>query len=198
MNFNAMISRGLRAAKLDVTLYNEVEADASLNREALTVVIIAALLSFVGSLVGALFSSVLGSVAGVNTSFFGLLLAAVFVSVWTVIGYYIWSYLTWFIGTRFFGGTAEPGELMRTIGYAYAPQWLNVLNFIPCVGALLSIVVSIWSLVAGIIAIREALDVDTGKAVITAVIGWLVIFVVGLVITGIFGVGMMGLGALTN
>lgn len=198
MNFNAMISRGLRAAKLDVTLFNEVEADASLNREALTVVIIAALLTFVGSLVGALFSSVLGSVAGVNTSFFGLLLAAVFVSVWTVIGYYIWSYLTWFIGTRFFGGTAEPGELMRTIGYAYAPQWLNVLNFIPCVGAILSIVVSIWSLVAGIIAIREALDVDTGKAVITAVIGWLVIFVVGLVITGIFGVGMMGLGALTG
>ena len=45
MNFNAMISRGLRAAKLDVTLYNEVEADASLNRQALMVVIFAAVLS---------------------------------------------------------------------------------------------------------------------------------------------------------
>lgn len=198
MNFNAMISRGLRAAKLDVTLYNEVEADTSLNREALMVVIFAALLGFVGSFVGALFSSVIGGALGAATSFGGLLLAAVFVSVWTVIGYYIWSYLTWFIGTRFFGGTAEPGELMRTIGYAYAPQWLNVLNFIPCVGALLSIVVSIWSLVAGIIAIREALDFDTGKAVITAIIGWLVIFVVGLIIAGIFGVGMMGLSALTG
>ena len=198
MDFNAMISRGLRAARLDVTLYNEVEADASLNREALTVVIIAALLSFAGSLIGALFSSVIGSALGASTTFFGLLVAAVFVAVWTVIGYYVWSYLTWFIGTRFFGGTAEPGELMRTIGYAYAPQWLNVLNFIPCVGAILSIVVSIWSLVAGIIAIREALDFDTGKAVITAIIGWLVIFVIGLIITGIFGVGMMGLGALAN
>ena len=188
MNFNAMISRGLRAAKLDVTLYNEVEADASLNRQALMVVIFAAVLSFIGSAVGGLFSS------SISTT----LLLAVFIAVWTVVGYYIWSYLTWFIGTRFFGGTAEPGELMRTIGYAYAPQWLNVLNFIPCVGAILSIVVSIWSLVAGIIAIREALDVDTGKAVITAIIGWLVIFVVTLVITGIFGVGMMGLGALTG
>lgn len=198
MNFNAMISRGLRAAKLDVTLFNEVEADTSLNREALTVVIIAALLSFVGSVVGALFPSVLGSVAGVNTSFFGLLVAAVVVAIWVVIGYYIWSYLTWFIGTRFFGGTAEPGELMRTIGYAYAPQWLRVLNFIPCIGPLLGILVSIWSLVAGIIAIREALDFDTGKAVITAIIGWLVIFVISLVIAGIFGVGMVGLGALTS
>ncbi len=196
MDFNVMFGRALRAAKLDVTLYNEVEADTSLNREALSVVIIAVLASFVGSVVGAIFSSVLGGIFGAQIGFGTLLVAAVVTAVWAVIGYYIWSYLTWFIGTRFFGGTAEPGELMRTIGYAYAPQWLNVLNFIPCVGALLSIVVSIWSLVAGIVAIREALDFDTGKAVITAIIGWLVIFVVGLIITGIFGVGMMGLSAL--
>lgn len=198
MNFNVMFGRALRAAKLDVTLYKEVEADTSLNREALMVVIIAVLLSFFGSVVGAIFSSVLGGIFGAQIGFGTLLVAAVVAAIWTAIGYYIWSYLTWFIGTRFFGGTAEPGELMRTIGYAYAPQWLNVLNFIPCVGGLLSIVVSIWSLVAGIIAIREALDFDTGKAVITAIIGWLVIFVVGLIIAAIFGVGMMGLGALAN
>ena len=198
MNFNAMIGRALRAAKLDVTLYNEVEADTSLNREALYVVIIAALLSFLGSLLSGVFSSVLGSALGVSIGFGTLLLAAVFGAVWTVIGYYVWSYLTWFIGTRFFGGTAEPGELMRTIGYAYAPQWLNVLSFIPCVGAIISLVASLWSLVAGIFAIREALDFDTGKAVITAIIGWLVIFVISLIIGGIFGVGMAGLGALTG
>ena len=35
------------------------------------------------------------------------------------------------------------------------------------------VAVSIWLLIAGIIAIRQALDVTTGKAVLTAVIGWL-------------------------
>ncbi len=40
MDFNAMLNRVIRAARLDVSLYNEVEADTSLNREALTVVII--------------------------------------------------------------------------------------------------------------------------------------------------------------
>jgi hypothetical protein len=37
-------------------------------------------------------------------------------------------------------------------------------------------VVVIWVLIAGIIAIRQALDFSTGKAILTAVLGWLVIF----------------------
>lgn len=159
MNFNVMFGRALRAAKLDITLYSEVEADTSLNREALTVVIIAvwrrslARLSAPSSLrCSAAYSErrsalyLAGSRRGCGLDGHRLLHLVVpdLVHRHTI-----------------FGGTAEPGELMRTIGYAYAPQWLNVLNFIPCVGGLLSIVVSIWSLVAGIIAIREALDFDT-------------------------------------
>ncbi len=34
--------------------------------------------------------------------------------------------------------------------------------------------VLVWLLVAGIIAIRRALDFSTGKAALTAVLGWLV------------------------
>jgi hypothetical protein len=34
-------------------------------------------------------------------------------------------------------------------------------------------VVVVWILLAGIIAIREALDFSTAKAVVTAVLGWL-------------------------
>ena len=192
MDFGAMMGRVMRAVRLDVTLYNEVEADTSLNREALTVVVIAALLTFVGSLVSGLFSSALGLNIGV------MLLAAVAAAVWAIVGYYVWAYLTWFIGTRFFGGTAEPGELLRTLGYAYAPQALGVFGFIPCVGALVALAGSLWSLVCGVIAIREALDFDTTKAVITALIGWAVIFVVSLIIGGIFGLGAMAAGGLMS
>jgi hypothetical protein len=49
--------------------------------------------------------------------------------------------------------------------------------------------VAIWSLVAGVIAIRQALDFDTGKAIATAVIGWLIMMAV--VVT----IGMMVFGA---
>jgi len=45
--------------------------------------------------------------------------------------------------------------------------------------------VSIWTLVTGIIAIRQALDFSTGKAVITAVLSWIVVAVV----VAVLGVG---------
>lgn len=187
MDFNTLLSRAIRAAKLDVTLFQEVEHDASLNREALTVVIIATALAGLGALIGGLFG-------GIGPALIGL----AWTVIWGIAGYFIWSYLTWFIGTRLFDGTAEPGELLRTLGYTYAPQALGVLGFIPCVGGIVGFLAAIWSLVAGVIAVREALNFDTGKAIITVVIGWVVVMVISFVVLSILGVGAMGLGALTG
>lgn len=187
MDFNAMISRAIRAAKLDVSLYQEVENDTSLNQEALMVVIFASVLAGIGALVG-----------GIFTGFGTALLAVVWTVIWGIVGYYIWAYLTWFIGTRLFQGTADPGELLRTLGYASAPRALGVFSFIPCAGALIGLLAAVWSLVTGVIAVREALNFDTGKAIITVAIGWIVVMIVGGLVAGILGLGAMGLGALTG
>ena len=188
MDFKAMLNRALRAAKLDVTLFQEVEKDTTLNREALMVVVFATILAGIGSLIGGLLAPGLGAV----------LLIVAWTVIWGIVGYYLWAYLTWFIGTRLFQSTAEPGELLRTLGYASAPQALGFFSFIPCAGAIVALLASIWALVAGVIAVREALNVDTGKAVITVVIGWVVVFVIGMVVAGILGAGAIGLGALTG
>jgi hypothetical protein len=55
-------------------------------------------------------------------------------------------------------------------------------------GALALFTAAIWMLVAGIIAIRQALDFGTGKAILTAVLGWLAI-AIPKVILGIGGGG---------
>ena len=47
-----------------------------------------------------------------------------------------------------------------------------MLGFVPLVGGMVRFALMFWLLAAGIIAIRQALDVSTGKAVITAVLGW--------------------------
>jgi hypothetical protein len=187
MDFNTMLSRAIRAAKLDVSLYQEVEHDTSLNQEALMVVIITSVLAGIGALIG-----------GIFTGFGAAIIAVVFTVFWGIAGYYIWAYLTWFIGTRLFKGTAEPGELLRALGYATAPRALGVFSFIPCVGAIISMLAGIWSLVAGVVAVREALNFDTGNAIITVVIGWAVVFVVGLVVAGILCAGALGLSVLTG
>ena len=56
----------------------------------------------------------------------------------------------------------------------------------------------VWTLVCGVVAVREALDFDTTKAVLTVVVGWIVWVVISVAIGMVVGVGAAGLGAFTN
>jgi hypothetical protein len=186
MDLAKMFNRVTRAAMLDVGLYEEVEADTSLNQEALIVVVLVSILSGIGGFLQSVLTGDIGAA----------LLALVVGVVLGVVSYYIWAYVTYFVGTNLFGGTADAGELLRVLGYASGPRVLGVLGFIPCVGGLAGIVGAIWALVAGVIAVREALDFDTTKAVLTVIIGWVIVFAISLVVGLVFGVGAVGLGAL--
>jgi hypothetical protein len=189
MDFAGMIGRVIRAARLDRTLYEEVESDTSLTQEALIVVVIAALLSGIGSFLGA----VIGDPT-IGQAFLGMITGIVV----SVVGYYIWAFVTYFIGTRLLEGTADYGELQRTLGYAFAPTALGLLGFIPCVGWVFSVLGALWTLVCGVIAIREALDFDIGKAVLTVIIGWIIYMVVIGIVAAAVGIGAVGLGAITG
>lgn len=186
MDFGKMINRVIRAAMLDVNLYEEVEADASLNQEALIVVILVSVASGIGAFLGSMFGGEIGPA----------LLSLLITAALGVVNYYIWAYVTYFVGTNLFKGTADPGEMLRTLGYASGPRVLGVLSFIPCVGALASIAGAIWALVAGVIAVRQALDFDSTKAVLTVIVGWVIVFAISMVVGLVFGVGAAGLGAL--
>jgi len=188
MDTNSIVQNMISAAKLDKDFYASVEKDESKNAEALTVVIIAAIASAIGNGVGGIFAK--GLLGGLMGIVFGLLLV--------LAGYYIWAYLTHFVGTKFFGGDADVGEVLRTYGYAYSPQVLAILAFIPCIGWAIAFAAGIWSLVAGIIAIREAMDFDTGKAVLTVVISWAIMMAIFMVLAMIMGVGSIGLAAFSS
>lgn len=186
MNFATMVNRMVRAAMLDVNLYEEVEADTSLNQEALMVVILVSIIGSIGSFLSGVLARDIGSA----------LLALVITVIMGVVNYYIWAYVTYFVGTRLFHGTADAGELLRVLGYASGPRALAVLSFIPCVGPAIALVSAIWALVAGVVAVRQALDFDTTKAVLTVIVGWVIVFVISVVVDLVVGVGAAGLGAL--
>jgi hypothetical protein len=186
MDFATMFNRVMRAAMLDVNLYEEVEADTSLTQEALMVVILVS----VASGIGGFLAGILGG-GGIGAALINLIVTTVM----GVVGYYIWAYVTYFVGTNLFDGTADVGEMLRTLGYASGPRVLGVLAFIPCLGPLAGLVGAIWALVTGVVAVRQALDFDTGKAVLTVIIGWVIVFVITLVVTAVLGIGAAGLGA---
>jgi hypothetical protein len=167
-----LAARMQRAAMLDSRVYEEVERDEQGNTQAAQVVIIAAIATGLGTL---LFSLLRGRG---DVGILGGLAAA-------LLGWVIWSWVTYFIGTRLFGGTATPGELLRALGFAQAPQILNILAFLPFIGGLVHVIVPIWLIATGIVAVRQALDFDTGRAILTMLVGWVLMILIHAVYFGI-------------
>lgn len=152
------VERMVGAAKLDARVYEEVEADRTATPQALGVVVLASVASGIGvgeGVRGLLF----GTVAG-------------------LLGWAIWAWLIYFVGTRWLpepGTQADMGELLRTIGFATSPGILRVLGIVPVLGTTVFVVTAVWTLIAVVVAVRQALDYrSTARAVGVCVIGWLV------------------------
>jgi len=165
--------RMIRAAKLDAGLYEEVEADRGALGQAMGVV----LLSSVATGIGLLKTGDLeGLVIGTAMALFG---------------WYIWAFLTYFIGTRLLPEPqtrATHNELLRTIGFASSPGILRVLAMSPSVAPAVLLVTGVWMLVAMIIAVRQALDYQSmARAVGVCVIGWIVQGIILMIVFNLFG-----------
>jgi len=173
---NLFVDRVIRAAKLDGNLYEEVEADKSALGQAMAVVVISSVAAGVGMI----------DEAGLGGIFMGAVAA--------LIGWYIWAYLTFLIGTRLLPEpqtSADYGELLRTIGFSSAPGVIRVLGIFPVLEGIVFFVASVWMLVAMVVAVRQALDYSgTLRAVGVCVIGWVIqVVIMALVLSfmGAFG-----------
>src|SRR5919108_1875926 len=166
--------RMIRAAKLDPALYEEVEADRNALGQAMGVVVL---------------SSV---AAGLGTSFHGSVGGIVGGAVAALIGWFVWAFLTYAIGTKIFPEPqtqADLRQLLRATGFASAPGIIRILAVIPGVGGFIFFIAMIWMLIAMVISIRQALDyTSTLRAVGVCVIGWLVQVVMIFVLFSMMGV----------
>ena len=159
-NFNDRI---IRAAKLDVSLYEEVEADTTALRQAMGVVILSSVAAGLGTI----------TIGGPR-----VIIVIIIVTILALIGWYIWAYITYFIGTKILPEPqtkANHGQLLRTIGFSSSPGLIRILCIIPGLSEIVLIVASIWMLIAMVIAVRQALDYQsTLRAVVVCIIGWIV------------------------
>ncbi len=147
-------ARLLGALKLEAGVYEEVEHDPAATGQAAGVVALAALAQWLAS---PFFPAV---------ALLGGSLLATFLS-WGVATAIVWA-----IGVKWFEHTSDFGELLRTLGFANAPALLLAIGIIP-LGPLLGVLwlaVYVLLLIAFVIAVRQALDVSTGRAVFVCVL----------------------------
>lgn len=161
--------RIIRAVKLDVDLYEEVEADREATGQATGVVVASAL------------------AAGIGAGGVGLIMGTLV----ALASWYVWAYLAYFIGTKLLPEpqtSADHGELLRTTGFSAAPGLIRVLGVIPALRELVFMVAGVWMLVAMVIAVRQALDyTSTWRALAVCLVGFVVQTVVLVMLMSIAG-----------
>ncbi len=145
-----MIRNVTRAALLDVDFFKEAATDTSLNLQAAVVVVVASGMAGVGSAVAENVPVIAAILVGMITG---------------MIGWPLWSGASFVIGTKFFGGDSSYNEMLRVIGFAFAPLAIGVVPY-------LGFPAAAWMLLASVIAVREGLEIPTPKALATMAAGW--------------------------
>jgi hypothetical protein len=159
------------AAKLDVRVYEEVEADTSALGQAMAVVVLSSVAAGIGAIGH---RGVMGLIGG---------------TVAALIAWFIWAFVTYLIGTKMLPEpqtSSDVGELLRTTGFSSSPGLLRVFGLVPVLGGVVVFVANIWMLVAMIIAVRQALDYNsTWRAIGVCLLGWLLLVIVSAFFLGI-------------
>ena len=151
-----------KAIFLDVAFYEEVEKDKKFTDQAMmTVALVSVVQGFMiaGFAPIALVQGILGS----------------------LIRFVIWAFFIAFVGTRILPEPeteSNTGELIRTLGFAYAPGLLVILKIFPVIDYFVDPVVVILQLAAMTIAVRQALDFNsTVRAVGVCIVAFILMII---------------------
>ena len=160
--------RAIGAARLEVQVFEEIEADRTATSQALLIVVLSSLAAGVG-LSGVYDAPALHRV----------MLALLLWVFWAIATYFVGVYLMPEPQTK-----SNIGELLRTIGFAASPGILRIFGIVPVIGGTIYVISTVWMLVAMVIAIRQALDyTSTWRAALVCVTTGLI----GVVMAALFG-----------
>ena len=174
--------RLIAAIRLDATVFDEVEHDRDAIGQAFWVVVLASIAQGLGAIQAPSIPALIGGL-------FGISLAG-------ILGWVVGTGVIWLIGVRMMGGTSDYAELLRTVGFASAPKVLFLIGVLPLGAAsyLLGLLVLILTTVASVLAVRQALDVTTGRAIVVCVVAMVASFVIAAVLGTFIGMSMGLLG----
>ncbi|MDE2815576.1 MAG: YIP1 family protein [Chloroflexota bacterium] len=180
-----LFDRMFRAAMLDPLVFDEIKEDRESMTQAVQVIIIVFAIGIISTIVQTVNAPAdTGTQTDLSTNIATSGATA-------ILGWLLWAFLAYLLGTGVFGGTGSYVEMLRAIAFAQAPSVITILSvplvFIPAAGAilggLLGLAAALWVLMVNVIATRQTLGISTGKATIITVIVTIVMVVTFVAIT---------------
>lgn len=98
----------------------------------------------------------------------------------TLLGWFVWTLVTFILAFLLTKGKARFGELLRVIGYAQAPRLLMVFGLIPIPfsGLVMGSVGWLWAILATAAGLRQAAGLPTGEIILSLILSLLAVFAV--------------------
>lgn len=175
---SSFVDRVLGAARLDANTYEEIEHDSGATGQAAAVVALVSILSGIGA----------AREGGGGNLIAGLIIAVVGWAIYALFVYVVGAFL---LKSPETDATFE--QVLRALGFSYAPSALGIFGLVPGIGGLIVFIGGIWSLVASIVAIRQSLEVSTGRAVAIVIVAFLALVIILTLLVVTLGVSIMGL-----
>jgi hypothetical protein len=85
----------------------------------------------------------------------------------------VWAVSVWWLAAVAFGAPRPLANVIAAVGLAYAPQLLSFFTLAPYLGTPLQTLLSIWTLLATLVAAVVVFDLALGAAVAVSGVGWL-------------------------
>ncbi len=90
-------------------------------------------------------------------------------------GYGLWLASVWLVGVYAFGAEVSWTAVAAAVGLAYAPQLLAFFELTPFLGNPFGVLLSLWTLLAIVTAVRAGFGLEVWQAVATSGLGWLLL-----------------------
>jgi len=160
----SLLRRMIRASLLESDLFEEVEAEHRSIGQAFLVVLLATAAGGIGS-----------ALSGHSARHIAIDVVEPFV---------LWlagSVFSYMVGATFLRGpetVTDYAEVLRTTGFAFSPGVFRLLAAVPppSLGFAFTVAADVWMLVAGVIAVRQALDFTTLRAIATFGVSYLLLW----------------------
>ena len=164
MDPNVVLSRLLRLARLDTTVFDEVRDD---ERELVPALIIAVASAFLAGLGGWLYWEIAADSSPDSAFLNTFILGSIFLAVM----YGVAALVVYVVLVQFYRVSVDLQAIIRTMGYAAAPLALSVLMLLPVLFPLFALLPIALLMVMMIYAVQSASNAESGQVVMACVAG---------------------------